>query len=226
MSFERGVFFTIYHAVHYSGPKGRRNETFFFQKESTFTSISSDWSVQLVSFFYERKALDLKNVLHTHIDDIGCLEKFLETPQLKISFQNHHFLHFLALSQTSKSGCQGVWNFKNRYVCTFGDIGCVLRVVWSRYFFLRKGMIPASIWKLSLMCKTSQKIFSDHSNSHRWMRKTQFLGHFRDFPWESGCQGVWNFKNCYVCTFGNLGCVLSMVWLRIFFLRTGMIPDK
>ena len=52
--------------------------------------------------------MDLNNVLHTHIDGIGCPEKILETPQLKISFQNHDFLHILALSQTSKSGCQGV----------------------------------------------------------------------------------------------------------------------
>ena len=93
-------------------------------------------------FFNERKALDLSNVLHTHIDGIGCTEKFLETSQLKISFQNHHFLHILALSQTSESGCQGVWKFKNRYVCTFGRLGCVLSMVWSRNFFLRKGMIP------------------------------------------------------------------------------------
>ena len=53
-----------------------------------------------MKFFYERKALDLNNVLHTHIDGIGCTEKFLETSQLKISFQNHHFYtfwHFLKL---------------------------------------------------------------------------------------------------------------------------------
>ena len=67
---------------------------FFFEKGSTFSSVSSDWSVQLVHFFYERKALDLDNVLHTHIDDIGCPETFLETPQLKIPFQNHHFYTF------------------------------------------------------------------------------------------------------------------------------------
>ena len=40
-----------------------------------------------MKFFYERKALDFNNVLHTHIDGIGCTEKFLETSQLKISFQ-------------------------------------------------------------------------------------------------------------------------------------------
>ena len=50
----------------------------------------SNWS----NFFNERKALDLSNVLHTHIDGIGCTEKFLETFQFKISFQNHHFYTF------------------------------------------------------------------------------------------------------------------------------------
>ena len=124
---------------HYSGPKGSLTHPFFFQKGSTFSLISSDWSVQLVWLFYKRKALDLSNVLHTHIDGIGCTEKILETSQFKISFQNHHFLHILALSQT---GCQRVWKFRNRYVCTFGGLGCVLSMVWSRNFFLRKGMIP------------------------------------------------------------------------------------
>ena len=48
--------------------------------------------------------MDLNNVLHTHIDGIGCPEKFLETPQLKISFQNHHFLHILALQNRAAKG--------------------------------------------------------------------------------------------------------------------------
>ena len=48
----------------------------------------------MVKFFYERKALDFNNVLHTHIDGARCPENFLEPPQLKISFQNHHFHTF------------------------------------------------------------------------------------------------------------------------------------
>ena len=170
--------------------------------------------------------MDSNNVLHTHIDGIGCTEKFLEASQLKISSQYHHFLHILALSQTSESGCQGVWKFKNRYVCTFGRLGCVLSMVWSRNFFCAKVWSQTSTWKFILACEISQKIFSVHSKSNRWVRKTQFLGHFRDFPSESGCQGVCKFKNRYVCLFGGLGCVLSMVWSRNFFLRKGMIPDK
>ena len=85
--------------------------------------------------------MDLNNVLHTHIDGIGCTEKFLETSQLKFSFQNYHFLHILVLFQTSDSGCQGVWKFKKRYVCTFGSLGSVLSMLRSRKFFQRKGMI-------------------------------------------------------------------------------------
>jgi len=92
----------------YSGPKGSYREPGFFRSSQRLHQYLLIEVLNWSNFFYERKALDLKNVLHTHIDDIGCLEKFLETPQLKISFQNHHFLHFLALSQTSKRGCQGV----------------------------------------------------------------------------------------------------------------------
>ena len=52
--------------------------------------------------------MNLNNVLHTHIDGIRCIEKFLETSQLKISFQKHHFSHIFALSQTSESGDQKI----------------------------------------------------------------------------------------------------------------------
>ena len=103
--------------------------------------------------------MDLNNVLHTHIDGIGCTEKFLEASQLKISSQYHHFLHILALSQTSESTCQGVWKFKNRYVCTFCGLGCVLSMIWSRNFFCAKVWSQTSISKLSLVCGTSQKNF-------------------------------------------------------------------
>ena len=170
--------------------------------------------------------MNLNNVLHTHIDGIRCIEKFLETSQLKISFQKHHFSHTFALSQTSESGCQGVWKSKNRYVCTFCRLGCVLMMVWSWNFFLRKGMIPNKYRKAEFGVRNLTKFFSRHSKSNSWVLKTQFLGHLRDFPSESGCQRVWKSKNRYVCTFGRLGCVLSMVWSRNFFLRKGMIPDK
>ena len=100
--------------------------------------------------------MNLNNVLHTHIDGVRCTEKFLETSQLKISFQKHHFSHIFALSQTSESGCQGVWKSKNRYVCTFGRLGCVLMMVWSWNFFLRKGMISN---KYSCSREKRKKIF-------------------------------------------------------------------
>ena len=103
--------------------------------------------------------MNLNNVLHTHIDGIRCIEKFLETSQLKISFQKHHFSHFFALSQTSESGCQGVWKFKNRYVCTFCRLGCVLMMVWSWNFFLRKGMIPNKYRKAEFGVRNLTKIF-------------------------------------------------------------------
>ena len=57
--------------------------------------------------------MDLNNVLHTHIDGIGCTEKFLETSQLKFSFQNHHFLHILVLFQTSDSVAREYENSKS-----------------------------------------------------------------------------------------------------------------
>ena len=103
--------------------------------------------------------MDLNNVLHTHIDGIGCTEKFLETSQLKFSFQNHHFLHILVLFQTSDSGCQGVWKFKKRYVCTFGSLGSVLSMVRSRNFFLRKGMIQDKYLKAQFGVRNLTKSF-------------------------------------------------------------------
>ena len=109
--------------------------------------------------------------------------KISETSQLKISFQNHQFLHILVLSQTSESGCQGVWKFKNRYVCTFGSLGCVLSMVWSQNFFYVKVWSQTSIWKLSLVCGTSRKIFSAPSKSHSWVRNTQFSYPFATRFW-------------------------------------------
>ena len=103
--------------------------------------------------------MNLNNVLHTHIDGIRCIEKFLETSQLKISFQKHHFSHIFALSQTSESGCQGVWKSKNRYVCTFCRLGCVLMMVWSWNFFLRKGMIPNKYRKAEFGVRNLTKFF-------------------------------------------------------------------
>ena len=118
--------------------------------------------------------MNLNNVLNTHIEGIRCTEKFLETSQLKISFQKHHFSHIFALSQTSESGCQRVWKSKNRYVCTFGRLGCVLIMVWSLNFFLRKGMIPDKYLQNSWREKMDFENFAE-----KWKNRPKII--FSDF---------------------------------------------
>ena len=131
------------------------------------------------------------------------IESFISIPSF--------FTHFGAFSnfriwlpgsmKIQKSLCLHVWSLRIR-----SNDGMVMKL-FSAQRYDPKQVSQSLVW-----CVEPHKIFSRHSKSNSWVLKTQFLGHLRDFPSESGCQRVWKSKNSYVCTFGRLRCVLSMVW--------------
>ena len=72
---------------------------------------------------------------------------------LKTQFLGH-LIEFL-----SESGCQRVWKSKNRYVCTFGRLGCVLMMIWSWNFFSAQRYDPKQVSQSWVWCAESHKNF-------------------------------------------------------------------
>ena len=91
-------------------------------------------------------------------------KKFSTAIWNSFSLLQSDFLLYFGSTGDAKSDNRRAWNLKNRYLRTFGTIGCDLFFVWVQNFFQDEGMVPYRLQNSSVAPWDVLENFFNRSN--------------------------------------------------------------